>query len=166
MAEEAVVAASGVDRPGVMDELSQFLMECGVNVIDSRSINLRGEFSLLMLVRGSAEALEAVRQGSVEFGDHGIRFELCPARQATAATFPHLFIATGKDQAGVLHRISHLLRVLNVNIDDITTHVAADDSFEIRLRLSVPRETPISMLKDYLTYLCTELGIQGELKQA
>src|SRR5262249_17958119 len=59
MAEDAVVVATGGDRPGVMDELSQFLMECGVNIIQSRSVNLAGTYSLLLLVRGEAAAIQS-----------------------------------------------------------------------------------------------------------
>ena len=62
----------------------------------------------------------------------------------------------------VLHRISHLMRVLHVNISSMQTRVEADKTFKIRLDLAVPRQTPIAMLRDYLTNLCTELGIQGE----
>lgn len=165
MAEEVVLVATGVDRPGVLDELSQFLLESGVNIADSHAVNLRGLFAMLLLVRGEPPALEAVRGGLQVLGERGIRADLHRAAPKTANTFPYRFLASGTDQKGVLHRVSHLMRVLNVNIDNIETHVSADTSFQIGLDLSVPRETPVTMLRDYLTYLCKELGIQGELKE-
>ena len=169
MAEDAVVVATGADRPGVMDELSQFLLECGVNIIQSRSVSLAGTYSLLLLIRGEPSAFEAIRMGLPKLTEGGICTELRPAcagDSSDAATFPYIFTASGKDQIGVLHRISHLLRVMKVNIEDMKTRVAADNSFQIRLALAVPRETPITMLKDYLSFLCKELGIEGELKEA
>ena len=169
MAEDAVVVATGADRPGVMDELSQFFVECGVNIIQSRSVSLAGTYSLLLHIRGEAPAIQSVRAGLPKLNEGGICTEVRPAstsESSDAATFPYIFIATGKDQIGVLHRISHLMRVLKVNMDDMKTRVAADHSFEIRLALAVPRETPVAMLKDYLSYLCKELGIEGELKEA
>jgi glycine cleavage system transcriptional repressor len=169
MAEDVVVVATGADRPGVMDELSQFLVECGVNIIQSRSVSLGGTYCLLLQVRGAPSAIQSIRMGLPQLTDNGIRAELRPVHDggsSDAGTFPYIFIASGKDQIGVLHRISHLMRVLKVNIEDMKTRVAADNSFEIRLALAVPRETPVTMLKDYLSYLCKELGIEGELKEA
>jgi glycine cleavage system transcriptional repressor len=170
MAEEAVLVATGADRPGIMDELSQFLLESGGNVIASHSVVLRGQFALLLLVRGETAAMDMVRMGlpGLAASTH-ITLALQPASEVghgEAATFPYIFTATGKDQVGVLHRISHLLRVMKVNIDNIQTRVSDDMAFQIRLDLSVPRETPVTMLRDYLTYLCNELGISGHLTEA
>jgi len=170
MAEEAVLVATGADRPGVVDELSQFLLQCGGNITDSRAANLRGRFALMLLLRCETSSMDAIRAGLAELGQRGIHAELHSAAQdgkiGRATSFPFVFTATGKDQAGVLHRVSHLMRVLNVNIDEIETHVGDDASFKVSLALSVPRETPVTMLRDYLTYLCNELGISGDLKEA
>lgn len=168
MAEEILLVVTGADRPGIMDELSQFLLNCGGNIIDSRSAILRGRFALLLLVQGEAGVVQKIRDGLPGVRHEGI--EISPHVPTQLAlpdqsAYPFVFTATGKDQAGVLQRISHLMRVLNVNIDNMKTRVAPDKTFEIRLHLAVPRETPIAMLKDYLTYLCTELGITGELKE-
>lgn len=168
MAEEILVVVTGSDRPGIMDELSQFLLNCGGNIIDSRTALLRGRFAILLLVQGELSVTQRIRDGlqtmqalGAEVSLHAPTQEVKPDQSA----FPYVFVASGKDQAGVLHRISHLLRVLNINIDNMKTRVATDRTFEIRLHLAVPRETPIAMLRDYLTYLCTELGITGELKE-
>jgi glycine cleavage system transcriptional repressor len=169
MAENVVLVATGADRPGVMDELSQFLLDCGGNINDSRSVNLHGRFALLLLVRGESGLEQCIRNSLPRLAEQGITAEVhatTASRPAELSTFPHVFIATGTDQKGVLHRISHLLRALKINIDDIRTHVADDSSFEIRLTLAVPRETPVTMLKEYLAFLCQELGIKGELREA
>lgn len=168
MADEVLVLASGSDRPGIMDELSQFLLDNGGNITDSRSVSLRGQFSLMLLVRADDAAIAKIRSGLPTLAENGIAAEL---RQPTGtgrrdeSTFPYIFVASGKDRAGVLQRLSHLMRVLNVNIETIQTRVDEDKSFQMRLELSVPRETPTSMLKDYLTFLCKELGISGDLNQ-
>lgn len=169
MAETVVLMASGTDRPGVMDELAEFILECGGNITDSRSVNLHGIFSLLLLVHGEPSAIQTMRQRAAKLTDAGIRAEIHQSRAGEIAertTFPHVFIARGKDQAGVLHRISHLLTALKINIEDLQTHVSADGSFQIRLLLAVPRETPVTMLREYLRYLCAEIGIEWELSQA
>jgi glycine cleavage system transcriptional repressor len=167
--QSAIVVATGADRPGILDELSQFLLECGGNVVDMRSINLHGQFALLLHISVPAGAVQAIRAGLPMLSANGIAAELRPAEAQSrdqAATFPYTLTVTGKDQIGVLHRISHLLRVLKINIEDVETHVARDRSFEIRLTLAIPRESPITMVRDYLNFLCKELNITGELKEA
>jgi glycine cleavage system transcriptional repressor len=166
MAEEVVLLATGADRPGIVDELSEFLLECGANITDSRSVNLRGQFALLLLVRGDAAALGRIRAGLSALCGSGISLSLQPASRSDSASFPYVFTATGKDQTGVLHRISHLLRALKINIDEVQTHVAEDASFQIRLTLSVARETPITMLREYLGVLCGEINVEWSLAAA
>lgn len=169
MAEETLVVVTGSDRPGIMDELSQFLLNSGGNIIDSQTSVLRGRFAILLLIQGEPGVTERIREGLPSVKQEGVEISLhSPSQEARPdqSAYPFIFVATGKDQAGVLHRISHLMRVLNVNIDNMKTRVAPGRTFEIRLHLAVPRETPIAMLKEYLTYLCTELGINGELKEA
>lgn len=169
MAEDILLIATGNDRPGVMDELSQFLLDCGGNIIDSRSAIMRGKFALLLLVRAEADAVQLLHRGLSGLAQSDIHVEIHtpdPAGASDESAYPFIFLASGKDQAGVLQRISHLMRVLNVNIANVRTWVARDQTFRIQLDLAVPRETPIAMLQDYLSYLCKELGITGELKEA
>jgi glycine cleavage system transcriptional repressor len=168
MAEEAVLVATGADRPGIVDELSQFLLESGGNITDSHAVNLRGQFAMLLLVRADAPAMQTIRAGIASLAGRGIAAELRPASDAPRdpIAFPYRFVASGKDQAGVLHRISHLLRVLKINIDSVETQVAPDSSFQLRLALSIPRETPVTMAREYLMVLCSELGISATLSEA
>jgi glycine cleavage system transcriptional repressor len=169
MPEEAVLIATGADRPGVMDELSEFLLECGGHVTNSRSVNLRGIFALLLLVRGEAPVIDAIRAGIQRLAQRGIIAEMRPANPLSdrdANVFPFVFTANGTDQSGVLHRISHLLRALGVNIDNIETHVADNGAFTMRLDLAVPRQTPVTMLREYLQVLCGELKMAGDLREA
>jgi glycine cleavage system transcriptional repressor len=170
----SILVASGADRPGVLDELSLFLFERGGNIEDSRVINLDARFALLARIGAADDAMAKIKQDLGELAhSSGIHLELhpiIPGAQRFGDTFPFRFTARGRDQAGVLHRISHLLRVLNINIDDVKTKVAAEPEeqnngapFELMLMLAVPRETPITMLRDYLNHLCGEMKIEWSL---
>ena len=54
MNTRAVLLACGADRPGVLDEISSFLLERGVNIIDNRGINLHGAFATRMPLSSAA----------------------------------------------------------------------------------------------------------------
>lgn len=164
----AVLVATGNDEPGVMDELSQFLLECGANITESRSVNLYGAFALLLGIQAEPDALQRVRDGLPKLTERGVDARLREAGvdQRPSTTYPFILTASGTDQAGVLHKLSHLLRALNINIENLETHVHPDKSFQIRLALAVPREIPMAMLRDYLGYLCNELKITWHLTEA
>ena len=44
-----VITAVGPDRPGLVQTLTSALLEASGNVADSRMINLRGQFALILL---------------------------------------------------------------------------------------------------------------------
>jgi predicted amino acid-binding ACT domain protein len=50
MDHHAVLTAIGADRPGLVDEVSAYVLERGGNLEDSRMLNLHGQFAMMMLV--------------------------------------------------------------------------------------------------------------------
>jgi len=172
--QQVIFVATGTDRPGVMDEVSQFILARGGSIADSRSTNLRGQFALLLLVGGTSSALEKIGSDLREIASReGFTAHIEPAGATATSvdTFPYHFTARGVDQAKAMQRISHLFRVLNINIESLETRVengpdSANRPFEMTLSLAVPRETPIVMLRDYLTQLCHEMNITFELNAA
>src|SRR5438445_12816212 len=61
MIHHAIFTALGSDRPGLVDEVSQFIFERGGNIEDSRMVNLRGQFAMMVLVGGADDALAKIR---------------------------------------------------------------------------------------------------------
>ena len=68
----------------------------------------------------------------------------------------------------VIHAISHLMRVLNVNITSLQTQETSTNGpetrpFQMELSLAVPREVPIVKLREYLDALCGDMQVRYEL---
>jgi glycine cleavage system transcriptional repressor len=170
----AILTIAGKDRPGILDEISQYLFERGGNIRDSRSVSLSGQFSMLFQLTGPEGAIGKIQRDLPLLAQQSrLQVQLNviePMSQSTADTFPYHFTATGKDQAGVVHRISHLMRVLNINIEDLHVHVdRADDPelarYRVDLDLAVPRNIPITMLRDYFNHLCGEMQMDWSLRE-
>lgn len=170
----AILTAIGADRPGIVDEVSEFIFDRGGNIEDSRMVNLRGQFAMMVLIGGDDGVLGKIR------GDIGalaqqsrLHAELRPAEgpakaAASAAALAYRLTATAMDQAGLVHRIAHMLREMNVNIENMDTHLApapvtGAPLFEMELIISVPRETPLSKLRENVGKLCDELNIDWQL---
>lgn len=175
MKHHAILIASGADRPGILDEVSQFVFECGANIVDSKLLSMRGSF-ILMVLLGADEttSLHRIKSGLPAMAAAAhivVEVREASTEQSDGVSFRYRFHATGADKAGILNKLSHLFRVLNVNIDDVHTHVGVIQSmvrpqFELELLLSVPRDTPIIRLREYLDTICQELGIQWDLRPA
>src|SRR3982751_2418218 len=75
----AILTAIGVDRAGLVDEVSQYIFDRGGNIEDSRMVNLRGQFAIMVLVGGSADVLSRVQNDLAALGRSGLHAELRPA---------------------------------------------------------------------------------------
>jgi glycine cleavage system transcriptional repressor len=172
MTHHTLLTATGPDRPGLVDEVSEFLFERGANIEDSRMVNLRGQFAMVVLFSGD-EGVHGKAQADVAgFAEKlSMHVDLTPvkAREGVpVAAMPYRLTATAMDRAGLVHQISHLLRTQNVNIESLETKLAAAPitgapMFEMELVMAVPRTTAIGKLRDELERLCNELNIDWQL---
>ena len=173
----AILSAIGTDRPGIVDEVSQYIFDRGGNIEDSRMVNLRGQFAMMVLVGGGADVLERLGRELGEFSKRsGMSAELRPAGAgrpgpAAADALPYRLVGTGIDQPGLVHRLAHLLRELGVNIESLETRLTpapytGAPMFELEAVLSVPRATQVSQLRQKVGALCDQLNVDWDLRTA
>jgi glycine cleavage system transcriptional repressor len=173
----AILTAIGTDRPGIVDELSQFIFDRGGNIEDSRMVNLRGQFAMMVLLGGPPDAAERIAKDLPEFSKRsGMNAELRPAgaerpKAPITDALPYRLVGTGIDQPGLVHRISHLLREMNVNIESLETRLTpapytGAPMFELEAVLSVPRATQLSQLRQKLGAACDEINMDWDLRTA
>lgn len=178
--DHAILTALGTDRPGIVDELSQFIFDHGGNIEDSRMVNLRGQFAIMVLVGGKREVIERIGKDVPEFAKRSeLNAELRPAAAERTKTsgakdvesLPYRLIGTGIDQPGLVHRLAHLLREQNVNIESLETRLTpapytGAPMFELEAVLSVPRTTSLSGLRQKLGAACDEVNMDWDLRTA
>jgi glycine cleavage system transcriptional repressor len=171
----AILTAIGSDRPGLVDEVSQFIFDAGGNIEDSRMVNLRGQFAMMVLFSATDDRIEQLRG---KLGTLNEQTHLTTALHAggsgmslsaSSKSLPYRLTATAIDQSGLVHRISHALRESGVNIESLESHLAAAPytgapMFEMELLLTLPPSTPIKALRTQLGQLCDELNIDWQLE--
>ena len=176
----AILTAIGTDRPGIVDEVSQFIFDRGGNIEDSRMVNLRGQFAMMVLVGGATDASDRIAKDLPEFARRsGMSAELRPAGAerprgtgpASIDALPYRLIGTGIDQPGLVHRLAHLLKEMNVNIESLETRLTpapytGAPMFELEAVLSVPRATQLSQLRQKLGAACDEINMDWDLRTA
>ena len=170
----AILSAIGADRPGLVDEVSQFIFARGGNIEDSRMVNLRGQFAIMVLVGGTDTVVAALRREMAELSRQtSLRAELHEARVEAAGTatpaLPFRLTGSGIDQPGLVHRVANLLRGLHVNIESLDTRLrpapyTGAPLFEMELVLAVPKTTSLSQLRTDLASVCDQLNIDWTLE--
>jgi len=169
----AILSAIGTDRPGLVDEVTGYVLERGGNLEDSRMVNLHGQFAMMMLVAGPDDVMGRLQDGlgtlkretlvhaelhSADMGPGGAAAKALPYRLTTGAM----------DHPGLMQSIAHLLGELGVNIESADTSLRPapytnTPLFEMELIVSLPALTPVAALREALGRHCDELNIDWQL---
>ena len=167
-----MLTAIGEDRPGLVEEVSEFVFARGGSIEDSRMANLHGQFAIVMLVAGPPEAIGRIDADLDALIERtAIHARLTATPEAGAATVPRLpYRLTGRalDQAGLVHQVANVLRTLGVNIESMDTTLEAAPVtgapvFAMDMVVAVPGDTPVQRLRDELTRVCEPLNIDWQL---
>lgn len=169
-----IVTAVGPDRPGLVGELTGILHAGGANLLDSRMVNLRGQFAIVLLLEASDAAGEALQSDLPPRGEKlGLSINL--VRQSAAARqaggVPFRLRTYSSDQPGIVHRVTDLLRSHGVNIEELQTRqetapFAGTPLFTMDVRLAVPTGVPVRKLRAELETLCDQLNCDVDLEPA
>ena len=169
---QLVVTAVGLDRPGLVDELTSRLLNAGANVADSRMVNLRGQFALLLLAEIADDAQSSLSETMTEAGNQmGLSIHVAPQAVSTTPRMqgvPYHLRTYAMDQPGIVYRITHLLHGHNINIEELQTHLepgsySGTPLFTVDLRMTVPHDVPVKTLRHELENLCDSLNCDVEL---
>ena len=164
--QQWIVNAIGPDRPGIVDEFTGHLHSAGANVLDSRMVNLRGQFAIIVLFEVPEPAAKSLRDSLPKLGEStGLHLSLVETQAARPAVqgLPFKLKTYSMDQPGIVHRISEVLRNRGVNIEDLATRqesapFAGTPLFLMEMKITVPPAVPIHDLRGELQSLCDSLN--------
>ena len=164
-----VISAVGQDRPGIVDEVSAFILAHQCNVEDSRMAVLGGDFALIMLVSGPQNDVKKLADHLPEFQDKSAltivsRSAGGPATSRAVPVLPYNLKAVGMDHAGIVHNIAHLLAGMNINVEAAETSTShapetATPIFSMHMKLAVPANLHTEQIRSELAKLGEELNV-------
>jgi glycine cleavage system transcriptional repressor len=169
----AVLTAIGADRPGLVDAVARYVLECGGNVADSRMLNLNGQFAMMMLVAGPPDIIARLARDLTGLErDSQVHAEVRAAdltqQYGSAAALPYRLNTWAMDHPGLVQSVAHLLGGMGVNIESADTSLRPAPYtnaplFEMELVVAVPAELHIAELRERLGALCDDLNIDWQL---
>lgn len=171
--QELVMTAVGLDRPGLVEELSGYLHGAGANLADSRMVNLGGQFALIVRMRADDQVIEKIRS---EVGQVGRRMGLTVSigldggdQASRRQGLPLRLRVDAMDQPGIVHRITNLLLRHQINIEELQTRLVPGSHsgtplFNLELCMTVPTTVQVKVLREELVELCDSLNCDGDLE--
>ncbi len=128
MHKNIVLTLTGSDRVGIVEEITQLLLDLGGNVETSRMARLGGEFAILMLVSMPAEQLATLDQDMEKLRAEGYKLTTCETELSYAQKhpgwLPYQIKVLGADHEGIIHEIAHYLSQRGISIESADTETA------------------------------------------
>jgi glycine cleavage system transcriptional repressor len=171
---QLIINAMGPDHPGIVGQFTGHLDANGANVLDSRMVNLRGQFAIIALIEVGEEAAEGLRRSLPALAEEmGLRLTLTDAEAAPhpSAGIPFRLKTYSMDRPGIIHQVSEVLRMHAVNIEDLVAHqdsapFTGTALFMMEMRLTVPPDVPIRSLRSEIQSLCDSLNCDVDFEPA
>jgi glycine cleavage system transcriptional repressor len=171
---QLIITAVGPDRPGIVGELTGHLHSSGANILDSRMVNLRGQFAIVLLIDIDPLAASRIESVLPSFGKQiGLNLTITSqsASPKHAAGLSYRLKTYSSDQPGIVARLTNLLRTHGVNIEELSASqesaaFAGTPIFITEMQLTVPPQVPLRKLRADLEGLCNELNCDVDLEPA
>ncbi len=171
MTKQLVITALGEDRPGLVGELSEALTSRKLNIEDSRMSVLGGEFAILMLVRGTKDAIGDFISNVTDLEDAlnmKLLVKATESQQAETVLVPCAVEVVAIDHPGIVQDITRFFSSRNINIVEMDTncypaaHTGAT-MFALHMTIGVPVDQAITSLRDDFVSLCDDLNLDASL---
>lgn len=170
-----IITAVGPDRAGIVGELTGYLHAARGNILDSRMVNLRGEFAMMILLEVSDDGFAAglARDAADAGSKMGLRVSVTPQQPSAQRVtgLAYRMKTYSMDQPGILARLTGVLRALGVNIEDLSARqesaaFAGSVLFLTEMRLTVPPSVSLGQLRKELEAVGNELNCDVDLDPA
>lgn len=169
MRSKLIISANGIDRKGIVSEISSIISQNNGNIETSKMIGLETEFALLVLIDIDNDKIESLRNNLNKITS--LSFKFIETQSNTNNQFNnryHLYI-NGADNEGIVHAFSKFLSNIDINIDEVSTKIenapmSATPLFMMDILIGSKTKLDIGDVSNNLNEIATKLGVDVSLK--
>jgi glycine cleavage system transcriptional repressor len=170
--DQLVLSAIGGDRPGIIEELSRAVHECGCNILDSRMAVLGGDFALLLQMDGNWNTLAKLEDqlpGLEARLDLKITSHRTQQASPSRDLMPYAVEVVALDQPGIVHHLARFFSQRKINIQEMMTssYPAAHSGtpmFSVHLRIDIRGNIRVSELREEFAEFCDNLNLDAVIE--
>ena len=169
---QLVLSALGEDKPGIIDELSRCVLDCGCNIVDSRMTILGGDFAILLLVTGNWNNIARL-ENQIHSLEQRLALTITArrtvSREISKDLLPYGVDVVALDQPGIVHNLASFFSQRKINIQEMvtSTYAAAHTGtpmFSVHLSVDIPANMQISALRDEFMDFCDQLNLDAVIE--
>jgi len=171
MSQLIVLSAIGSDRTGVVQDITEVILNCDGNIEESRMTTLGSEFAMLMLVSGSWHTLNRLEKGLQKLGDENLTFSIRKTgeQQVKQNRMPYAVDVVSLDHQGIVYNLANFFAAHNIEIADVATrsYAAAHTGapmFSVQMAVNVPSSIHIAQLREEFLELSDRLNLDAILE--
>ncbi len=169
MEQLVVISAVGDDRTRVVHDLTQFVLDCGGNIKESRMTTLGSEFAGLLLVCGNWHTITRLEQDIGDFSkknELNIQIKRTKQKDFGKELLPYAIDVVCLDQPGIVNNISGFFVKRNIGINEVTTrsYSAAQSGalmFTLQMLINIPAGIHISGLREEFVEFCDQFNLDA-----
>lgn len=167
-----VITALGTDRAGIVNTITRHVSKSDCNIEDSRLALFGEEFTLIMLLSGTWNAIAQIES---TLPLKGAELDLLVVMKRTDASAKRptpttLWVEVAlPDSPHLIERFTDLFHSQRMNIAELVAKTQpADDAAGAQLYIQItahaPPDGPLAQIEDRFQQLCTELNAQGSIR--
>lgn len=129
MANWYMLTLVGEDQRGITAAVTQALFEAGMNLGEASMLRLGGNFTMMLMISGAADAAAVERAVSAVATSLGLRTHVDAIEGRLHQHIePNVHVTvSGADRAGIVARVTAALAQAGLTITDLSSDVAGDD---------------------------------------
>jgi phosphoserine phosphatase len=163
VAKLLALSALGLDRRGLIAELSGAVSQAGGNIVHVEQNAVRGMFAMFMLVEPlpagpDLAQLRANLDRALAGAGVNVRIEAADSRAAEGHE-QHVITILGGDKPGIMHAITACIAAHGGNIERMR-HVARGDFMAFEITISLPPRD-LAKLRKGLRAVCESIGVDA-----
>lgn len=174
LSSHLVITAVGHDRPGIVDAISNSVLDAECNIEDSRMSVLGGEFALILMVSGNWNTI-AKLEGQLPPLEEKLGMTIVSRRterrQPSKDRLPYLVEVVALDHPGIVYNLARFFSHREINIENMDTsnYAAAHTGspmFSVSMTIQVPASEHIATLREEFMDFCDELNLDAVMEPA
>ena len=171
MSKHLVVTTTGHDRTGIVEEVTELLLQFDANIEASRMARLGGEFAMIMLVSAPDEKIEALRDAVRRLQEADYQVTTLFTKSGDAKKFtgfiPYEIKVRGADHVGIIHDVTRYLTEQGAHIETLETDVVqapmtGTPLFTMGAIVFIPPNVSFQELREALEKIGDDLGVDTE----
>ncbi len=168
MENHIVVTLVGPDKVGIVDDVTEKILEYGGNVEESRMARLGGDFAMIMLISVTGDKTDKLKTAIDTFGANGFQVFIRETAEETKSKYkgwlPYRIVVNGADHEGIIHSITRHLADKNINIESMDTNtvsapMSGTELFTMSAVVIAPPDIKYHTWRDHLNEIEDEMNV-------